>query len=297
MFMTKGKNKDTQSDKMLYIINATLISVFIVLVLYPLIYILSSSFSSPKAIASGRVIFLPVDFSLDGYRAVFTYKKVVTGYVNTLLYTGVGTVINISLTMITAYPMAMPRFQGKRIYMFLFSFTMFFSGGLVPTYLLISDLKLINTFWVMVIPGAMSIYNLIVARSFIQNSIPVELLEASQIDGCSWTQYFFSIVLPLSKAVIAVLVLYYAVAHWNSYFDALMYLNDWQKFPLQLVLREILIESKVEAIDLELEAARADFSNLLKYGLIVVSTVPILCVYPFIQKYFMKGVMIGSLKG
>lgn len=297
MFTKKERIKDSYSDKTLFIVNATLISFFIILVLYPLIYILSSSFSSSKAIASGRVILLPVDFSLDGYKAVFTYKKVVTGYINTLLYTSLGTFLNISLTLITAYPLAMPRFQGKRIYMFLFSFTMFFSGGLVPTYLLISDLNLINTFWVMIIPGAMSIYNLIVARSFIQNTIPVELLEASQIDGCTWTQYFFRIVLPLSKAVIAVLVLYYAVGHWNSYFDALMYLNDWQKFPLQLVLREILIESKVEAIDLELEAARADLSNLLKFGLIVVSTVPILCVYPFIQKYFMKGVMIGSLKG
>jgi len=197
----------------------------------------------------------------------------------------------------TAYPLAMPGFQFKKGYSFLFTFTMFFSGGLVPAYLLNSSLGLVNSPWVMLIPGMLSVYNMIVTRTFIQNSIPVELLEASQIDGCSWFGYFFKIVLPLSKAVIAVITLYYAVGHWNAYFNAMIYLNDRHLHPLQLVLREILVENSIEALDVATEDAQASLAELLKYALIIVSTVPILCVYPFVQKYFMKGVMIGSVKG
>ena len=249
------------------------------------------------AVSLGRVVLFPVDFSLDGYKAVFAYSKVWTGYGNTILYTVTATAVNIIVTMMTAYPLAMPRMQFKKFYMFLFTFSMYFSGGIVPQYLLCKDLHLINTFWVMVIPVMMSVYNLIVARTFIQTTIPAELLEASQIDGCSWARYFISIIVPLSKPIIAVLVLYYAVSHWNSYFNAMIYLNDDAKYPLQLVLREILIENSMDFVDVEVETARANMAALMKFSLIIVSSLPIMCIYPFVQKYFMKGVMIGSVKG
>ena len=289
--------RDSRSDKVLYTVSGGMILLFTLMVLYPLVFIVSCSFSSGIAVSTGRVVFWPVKPTIDGYRAVFTYHRIRTGYMNTMFYTIAGTSINVFMTLITAYPLAMPRFQFKRIYLLLFTFTMFFSGGMVPYYILISNLGLMNTRWVMLIPGAMSVYNMIVTRTFIQNSIPTELLEASQIDGCSWFSYFFRIVLPLSKAVIAVITLYYAVGHWNAYFDAMIFINDRDLQPLQLVLREILINNSLEVTDIETEEARKMMSDLLKYALIVVATVPILCVYPFIQKYFMKGVMIGSVKG
>ena len=289
--------KDPLSDRIFYVLINILLVLFSLTVLYPLIYIVSSSFSSGVAVSAGRVLLWPVDPSIDGYRAVFSYARIMMGYRNTILYTVFGTVINVVLTLITAYPLAMPGFQFKRGYLFIFTFTMFFSGGLVPSYLLMSNLKLIDTVWVMLIPGALSVYNMIVTRTFFQNSLPVELLEASQIDGCTWTGYFFRVVLPLSKAIIAVITLYYAVGHWNSYFGALIYLNSRALHPLQIVLREILIVNSMDALDIETETAQATMRDLIKYALIVVSTVPILCLYPFVQKYFMKGVMIGSIKG
>lgn len=296
--MRKHKTiRDSRSDTIMYAIVNALVIMFSLSVLYPLIFIVSSSFSSGIAVSTGRVVLFPVDFSLEGYKAVFSYDRILTGYRNTIIYTVLGITINVGLTLITAYPLSLPKFQFKRGYLFLFTFTMFFSGGLVPSYLLITSLKLTDTIWVMVIPGALSVYNLIVTRTFFQNSIPNELLEACQIDGCSYTRYFFSIVLPLSKAIAAVITLYYAVAHWNAYFNSLIYLNRRELHPLQLILREILIINSMDALDVELETAQASLRDLIKYSLIVVSTVPILCLYPFVQKYFMKGVMIGSIKG
>lgn len=289
--------RDTRSDKILYTATNIVLLLFTIMVLYPLIFIVSSSLSSGTAVSTGQVVLWPVDFSLDGYKAVFTYHRILTGYLNTFFYTFTGTIINVVATLITAYPLAMPGMQFKRGYLLLFTFTMFFSGGLVPSYLLISQLGLINTRWSMLIPSMISVYNLIVTRTFIQNTIPNELLEASQIDGCSWTGYFFRIVLPLSKAIIAVITLYYAVGHWNSYFSAMIYLNDRSLHPLQIVLREILIENTMEVTDVSLETARANMRDLMKYALIVVSTAPILCLYPFVQRYFMQGVMIGAIKG
>lgn len=289
--------RDTRSDKILYTATNIVLLLFTIMVLYPLIFIVSSSLSSGTAVSTGQVVLWPVDFSLDGYKAVFTYHRILTGYLNTFFYTFTGTIINVVATLITAYPLAMPGMQFKRGYLLLFTFTMFFTGGLVPSYLLISQLGLINTRWSMLIPSMISVYNLIVTRTFIQNTIPNELLEASQIDGCSWTGYFFRIVLPLSKAIIAVITLYYAVGHWNSYFSAMIYLNDRSLHPLQIVLREILIENTMEVTDVSLETARANMRDLMKYALIVVSTAPILCLYPFVQRYFMQGVMIGAIKG
>ena len=241
-----------------------------------------------------------MDFSLEGYKAVFSNDDIITGYMNTIFYTVCGTFVNVCVTVIAAYPLSRKDLVGQNFFAFLFSFTMLFSGGMIPNYLLMKDLHLLNTRWVMIIPGALSVYNMLVVKTFFQSSIPGELLEAAQIDGCSDAKYFFKILLPLSKASIAVITLYYAVSHWNSYFNALMYLDDRTKIPLQLVLREILVSNKISGemiYDQELLEAKQNLSELLKYSLIVVSSLPIICVYPFVQKYFVKGVMVGSVKG
>lgn len=299
----KLKNKvkrTTNEDKVFYSVTYTVLIIILLMVLYPLTYIVSSSFSSPAAVASGKVWLFPVDFSLEGYKAVFKYKDVFIGYRNTVFYTVVGTAINIFMTLIAAYPLARKNLPGKGFFTFIFTFTMLFSGGMIPTYLLIRDLHFLNTPWAMLIPGAINITNLIITRTFMQTSIPDDLLEASQIDGCSDFKYFFMVVLPLSKANIAVITLYYAVAHWNAYFNAFLYLTNKNLYPLQLFLREILLLNRTDGatvVDPETLAAMQGLTDLLKYSLIMVATVPILCLYPFVQRYFVKGVMIGSLKG
>ncbi|MFV0400666.1 MAG: carbohydrate ABC transporter permease [Oscillospiraceae bacterium] len=287
-------------DKIYYTIIHILMILLLAVVLYPLIYVVSASFSSAYAVSTGRVILWPVDISLEGYKAVFENRDIITGYRNTIIYTVSATVVNIVVTMCCAYPLSRKDLPGRNIFMLIFTFTMIFNGGLIPTYMLMRDLKLINTVWAMILPGAMSVYNMIIARTFIQNSIPGDLLEAAHIDGCSDARYFFSIVLPLSKAIIAVLVLFYAIGHWNAYFNAFLYLNDRKMFPLQIILREILLANQVDAnlvMDPEVAAAKQGMAELLKYSLIMVSTVPVMCLYPFVQKYFVKGVMIGSIKG
>lgn len=296
----KKQDRTSRGDRMFYLLVNIVVAILGLIVLYPLVYILSSSFSSPSAVAAGKVVLFPVDFSLRGYKAVFDYDLVYTGYRNTIFYTVVGTMINISLTMIAAYPLARRNLPGKGFFTFLFTFTMMFSGGMIPNYILMKELKIINTAWCMLLPGAVSAYNLIVTRTFIQNSIPEELLEAAQIDGCTDAQFFFRFVLPLSKAVMAVITLYYAVHHWNAYFNAFLYLNKRDLYPLQIFLREILIMNSVNTemvVDTQMQEAMQGMADLLKYSLIVVSTAPILCIYPFLQRYFIKGVMIGSLKG
>ncbi len=288
------------SDKMYYWISGLVLAFILLAVTYPLVFILSASFSSGNAVSSGKVLLWPVEFSLEGYEAVFRNKDIGGAYLNTLLYTVLGTLINVSLVMTCAYGLSRPKLRGRNLFMFLFTFTMFFSGGLIPFYILMKDLSLLNTIWAMVLPGALSVYNMIIARTFIQSTIPGELLEAAKVDGCSDVRFFFSFVLPLSKAVIAVIALFSAVGHWNAYFNGLIFLNDRELYPLQIILREILIMNQVDLtmiIDPELQLANAHAAAVLKYALIVVATVPILCVYPFIQKYFVKGVMIGSLKG
>ncbi len=284
---------------MFYLIINIIMTLLVCIVLYPLIYIVSASFSSPNAVTTGKVVLWPVDFSLKGYEAVFNYRPVFIGYRNTIAYTLSGTFLNVAVTLCAAYPLARRDFIARNTLMKLFSFTMVFSGGMIPTYLLMSQLKLVNTIWSQLVPGLISVYNLIITRTFIME-IPNEMLEAARIDGCSDARYFFSMVLPLSKAVIAVIALYYAVGHWNSYFKAFLYLQDQNLFPLQLFLRQILVMNSVDTdllMDPELQEAIQGMRDLLKYSLIVVSTVPILCVYPFVQRYFIKGVMIGSVKG
>jgi multiple sugar transport system permease protein/putative aldouronate transport system permease protein len=202
--------------------------------------------------------------------------------------------------MLAAYPLARPNLPYKGLLMFLFTFTMMFSGGMIPTYILVRSLGMIDTVWAMIIPGALSVYNMIITRTFLQTNVPSELLEASQIDGCSDTRFFFKVVLPLSKAIIAVITLYYAVGHWNSYFNAFLYLNTSRLYPLQIVLRDILLANTFDAsliVDEELAAAKQGLADLLKYSLMVVSSLPVILMYPFVQKYFTKGVLIGSIKG
>lgn len=287
-------------DKVFYFLIISALTTFFILVLYPCIFVLAASFSSGTAVEAGRVYLWPVDFSLEGYKTVFKTDEVYLGFRNSLFYTSVGTVINIVVTMIAAYVMSRYDMPGRNGFMMFFAFTMFFSGGLIPSYMLIQNLNMLNTVWALLLPGALGVYNMIIARTFIQSNIPIELLEASQIDGCSDFKYFISVVIPLSKTVIAVLTLFYAVGHWNSYFNAMIYLNTKKLYPLTIFLREILLASRIDPStveDPELQALIAKAAAVIKYALIVVSMIPILLIYPFIQKYFVKGVMIGSIKG
>ena len=302
MMKTRKKHhpiRDTLGDRLFYAGCYLITALFMLAVLYPLVYILSASFSSAEAITSGRMWLYPVDFSLVGYKYILKYDAIWLGYRNTLFYTFAGTLINVAMTMTCAYGLSRRGMRGRRFFTMLFTFTMIFSGGMIPNYLLMKNLKILNTVWCMLLPGAISAYNLIVAKTFIENSIHGDLLEAARIDGCSDVRFFFSIVLPLSKAILAVLLLMYAAAHWNAYFNAFLYLTDKKLYPLQIFLRQILVQSNMSAdmLDPEAMAQMQTLQQILKYAVIVVSTAPMLCLYPFVQKYFRQGVMIGSIKG
>ena len=298
--MAKAKKvKRSGSDQRLEICLIIILSIIGVIMLYPLLVVLSTSFSAPSAVTSGKVWLLPVDFSLEGYKAVFRTNDVLIGYRNSLFYMIFGTIVNLFMTLITAYPLSRDDLVGQGIIMKLFTFTMIFSGGMIPSYLLMKDLGLLNSVWVMIIPGAISVYNMIITRTFIKSNIPKEMLEAAQIDGCSDIQYFIKMVLPLSGAVIAVITLYYAISHWNAYFSAFMYLSDKELYPLQIFLKNILVSNQVEAdmiVDEQVKAIEG-IAEVLKYSLIVVAVVPVMIIYPFVQKHFVKGVMIGAVKG
>lgn len=293
---TKKMTKDGAFE-----ISCLAIALFLtLLVLYPVVYVVSASFSSPKAILEGRVWLWPVEVGLDGYKAVFNYSKVFIGYANTIFYTVVGTLINVAMTMICAYPLSRKQLPGRGAIMKLFTFTMLFSGGMIPNYIWMKQLNLLDTRWVLLIPGAMSVYNMIVARTFIQSNIPEELYEAAQIDGCDDIRFFSNVVLPLSKSILAVLALWYAVGHWNSYFSAFLYLKDYKLYPLQVFLKDVLVSnsfSSADMMDPESYEAMVNLKLLLKYSLIVVSAAPLCSFYPFVQKHFVKGVTIGSVKG
>ena len=295
-----SKVKLIREDRAFYIGIYAIIILLSVTVLYPIIYVISSSFSSGAAVSTGQVILWPVDFSIEGYRRVFQYDRVWIGYRNTIFYTIVGTFNNVVMTLICAYPLSRKELPGRNIFMFIFVFTMYFSGGLIPSYLLMRSIGYTNTIWAMIMPGAFGVYQMIVCRTFINSTIPGEMLEAAKIDGCSDARYFMMFIVPLSKAIIAVMTLQYAVGHWNSYFSAYIYLTNKSLFPLQVFLREILVMNQIQASDFTDEETlriMQGMADLLKYSLIVVATAPIMCVYPFIQKYFVQGIMIGSLKG
>ncbi|KRG15442.1 carbohydrate ABC transporter permease [Lederbergia galactosidilytica] len=290
---------ESKSDRIFTVLNYTFLVLLLIIILYPLIFIVSASFSSAQAVTSGKVWLWPVDFSVEGYKAVFNHSKIWSGYANSLFYMVVGTLINVALTILAAYPLSRKGFRGRNIFMFLFVFTMIFDGGLIPTYLLVNDLGMVNTRWALLIPGALAVFNVIITITFFRTTIPGELLESAQLDGCNDFKFLWKIVLPLSAPIIAVISLFYAVGHWNQYFDALIYLRNENLFPLQIILREILIQSEVtsEMIGYATEfEAQTGLRELIKYAVIIVASLPVLIIYPFVQKHFVKGVMIGSLK-
>ncbi|MZQ81445.1 ABC transporter permease subunit [Paenibacillus sp. 5J-6] len=290
---------ESRGDKWFNWINMLLILLFLGVILYPLVFVVSASISSPDAVISGKVWLWPVQPTLDGYAAVFKHKLIWSSFRNSVFYTVAGTFLSVVLTIAAAYPLSRRDLFGKNWFMLLFVFTTMFSGGLIPSYLLVKDLGMLNTVWAMIIPSAMSVFNIIITRTYFKTTLPDEMLEAAQIDGCNDFRYVFSIVLQLSGPIIAVVALYSAVGYWNQYFNGLLYLDNQKLYPLQLVLREILVQNEVDAsmLDMKEIAAQEGLRALLKYSLIVVSSLPLLLVYPFVQKYFIKGVMIGSLKG
>jgi putative aldouronate transport system permease protein len=299
---TNKIRKNSTADMVYIVITEVILWFMLVIILIPLVYIVSSSFSSPEAVGNGWVYLWPVDFSLKGYAAVFTTEKVWIGFRNSIFYTVVGTFINIVVTMLAAYPLSRRDLKGRGVVTVIFTFTMLFSGGMIPTYLLVRDLGMINTVWAMLIPGAMSVYNVIIARTYIQSSIPFDLYESASLDGCTDDRYLISVVLPLAKPIIAVLVLWYAVGHWNQYFNAMIYLRDSNLLPLQIVLRNFLIvedmnDSSLATMSMEEYMDKLYLKNLYQYSLIVIASAPVMMLYPFIQKHFVKGIMLGSLKG
>jgi len=265
--------------------------------------VLMASFSDPQYVNSGALLLYPRGFTTMGYRMVFSDDRIWTGYLNTIFYAGVGTVLATMVQVMAGYALSRKDLPGRSIFMLLFVFTMSFSGGLIPFYLVVKELNLVNTRFLMIVTGLASVYNIIIVRSFFASSMPVELYEAASIDGCTNQRYFFSIVLPLSKAIIAVIALYCLVAQWNSYFNAMIFLSDRSKYPLQLFLREILLAAQTysdpSAVqgDAVAAAQMEIMGEVIKYGVIVVSTLPVIIIYPFLQKYFVQGVMIGSIKG
>ena len=296
----KKFGKAPLGDKIFIILIYILLAAIMLVVFLPLVYIVSASFSDPQAVISNEVWFLPVRPTLRGYQAVFKNRNILTGFANSFYYMIVGTLVNIVMTVMCAYPLSRKEFTARNKVAMIFVFTMYFSGGLIPTYMLVNSLGLVNTRWSMIIPSAMSTYNMIICRTYFVNSIPDELYEAGQLDGCTPFKYLLRVVVPLSKPILAVLVLYYGVTKWNSYFDAMIYLKSQTMVPLQIVLQEILILNKVDDTmisDASAIAAQRGLTDLLKYSTIVVASLPVLCIYPFVQKYFVKGVMIGAVKG
>lgn len=299
MRVATAKKLQSADDKWFDAIIYTIAAVLLLIVIYPLLFVVSASFSDPGQVIAGNVWLLPKGVTLDPYVRVFENKSIWSGYANTIFYAVAGTAINIVMTLLAAYPLSRRDLPGGQLFTFIVMLTMFFSGGLIPTYLVVKALGMNNTVWAMLIPGAIATYNLIVMRTFFQNSIPFELQESASMDGCSYFRLLFSIIIPLSKPIIAVMVLFYGVGHWNAYFNALIYLKDHSLYPLQLILREILILNQTENMGFEGAgmAERVLLAESIKYSVIIVSSLPVLLVYPFVQKYFVKGVMIGSIKG
>jgi putative aldouronate transport system permease protein len=291
---------ETRGDRIFNVINYTILILVTIIVMYPLVFVLSASFSDPQAVLRGEMLLWPKGVNLNSYVKIFQNKDIISGFTNTLVYTSLGTLINLTMTILAAYPLSRKDFVGRNAIMALLVFTMFFSGGLIPTYLLIKNLGMLNTLWVMIIPNAVSIWNIIIMRTFFQQSIPGELQEAATIDGCSNIKILTRIILPLSMPIIAVTILFYAVGHWNAFFNALLYLSDKDKFPLQLILREILIQGQTnDMVKMSTESAIKQQREVegIKYAVLVVANIPVLALYPFLQRYFVKGVMIGAIKG
>lgn len=295
-----NKVNESYVDRIFLMGNTVFLLVVTTIILLPLVFIVAASFSSAEAVIAGKVTLWPVDFSLLGYETIFEHKKVWNGFANSIFYTFFGTVFNVTMTIIAAYPLSRQDLIGRRFITIAFIFTMLFSGGLIPTYMVVRDLGLLNTRWAMILPTGIGPFNLLIAITFFRTTIPPELNEAARIDGANDFRIFLSIILPLARPIIAVLALFYAVnTHWNTYFQALIYLKDQDLFPLQIVLREILIQNSIDAsmlIDIEDLVAREGLRELLKYSLIVVASVPVMILYPFVQRHFVKGMTLGSVK-
>ena len=302
--MERGtKIHETRADRAFNVVLYILLALMLVVVIYPLWFVLVASVSDPQYVNSGTPLLWPKGFTLMGYSRVFADSRIWTGYGNTLIYASLGTILAVCVQVMAGYSLSRRDLPGRNIFMALYVFTMYFGGGLIPFYLIVKSLNLVNTRLLMIILGCASVYNIIIVRSFFVSSLPTELYEAASIDGCTNQRYFFSIVLPLSKAIIAVIALYALVGQWNSYFNAMIFLTDRSKYPLQLYLREILLSAKtyedasLVGADAETAAKMEQMVEVIKYGVIVVSTLPVIIIYPFLQKYFVQGVMIGAVKG
>lgn len=297
MFDNMKRNK---SDLVIDGIIHFFVILFTAVVLYALYFVVIASVSDPDAVAKGDVLLFPRGLNFKAYWYILRDNRILSGYGNTILYTVFGTLIALVTTVPAAYALSRRDFVGRNVIMKIMLFTMYFSGGLIPTYMVVDSIGLTNTRLIMMILGSFSVYNLILCRTFFQSSIPLELQEAAEIDGCTVTRFFFDVVLPLSKAIIAIMCLYYAVAKWNEFFNGLIYLNDATKYPLQLILRDILISGQnlqADVTDPEAYMEMQRIARTIKYGVIIVSSLPVLMIYPFVQKHFVKGVMIGSVKG
>lgn len=298
--MKKNHIRYSTEDRVFSIVAYTLATIALLVTLYPLVYCVSASFSNPMEVVKGNVLLFPKSPTLIAYQAVVKNKSMFTGYVNTIFYTALGTTLNLAMTIAAAYPLSKRDFKGRNGVTFLFTLTMFFSGGMVPNFLLIRNLDLYNSIWALLLPGCVSAWNLVIMRTYFQTSIPEEICESAYMDGCSNIGTLLRIVLPLSVPIIAVMIIFYGVGHWNSYFNALLYLKSREKYPLSLVLREILLQgmgqekSGAEVVD---SVADLLLFETLKYAVILVSSVPMLILYPALQRYFVKGTMVGSLKG
>ena len=298
--MRKNRIRYSNEDRVFSIVTYTLATLALLITLYPLVYCVSASFSDPMQVVKGNVLLFPKDLTLIAYRAVAKNKSMFSGYANTLFYTLLGTSLNLVMTIAAAYPLSKRDFRGRNAITFLFTLTMFFSGGMVPNFLLIRKLDMYNSIWALLLPGCVSAWNLVIMRTYFQSSIPEEICESAYMDGCSNINTLIRIVMPLSMPIIAVMVIFYGVGHWNSYFNALLYLKDRDKYPLSLVLREILLQGMgQEKTGAEVVDSVADLLlfETLKYAVIIVSSVPMLILYPALQRYFVKGTMVGSLKG
>lgn len=297
----RGRVRPSAPDRVFDAINLTILALVLASLVYPLYFVLISSISEPSLVSTGRVTWYPRKITLQGYTRVLRDPNIIVGYRNTFLYTGVGTAINVTLTVFAGYALSRRDFKGRNVITGFIVFTMLFNGGLIPLYLVVRNLGLLNTLGAMVLPTAVNVINLIIARTFFASTIPDELLEAARVDGCGTARFFFQIVLPISPAIIAVEVLFYGVFHWNSFFEALIFLHDPDKYPLQMVLREILLRARLSEMMTSSDPREFQelqlLAELIKFSAIVIASAPILLLYPFLQRYFMKGVMIGSLKG
>lgn len=300
--MAKEKAKIKQytrpTDHLFMTIVYAFCAIALIAILIPLIFVVAASFSSPDALLSAKVFLWPVDFTLRGYKMVFDHDLLPLSFWNSIVYTVVGTVINLVLTVLAAYPLSRKDLAVRNPIMMLFAFTMLFNGGMIPTYLLVRDLGMLDTMWAILLPTAISVWNLIITRTYFQTSIPQEILESASIDGCNDFQFLIKMVIPLSVPILAVNVLLYAVGHWNSYFNEMIYLSTNTKYPLQLILRDILLnDQSAGTMDVTQQLERQKTQYLLQYSSMVVGTVPLMLLYPAVQKYFIKGIMVGAVKG